>query len=98
MKEEPHKPLPDLEKLVSRDMLNRGADLLERGSIISLDLSSQNAYQSKVKGTEEYTVDIVLDDNFRLFTHLCSCPYKGGPICKHKIATMLLIRSQLEST
>lgn len=79
----------------------RGEDYFARGRVKKLHYSpDEKAYTATVRGSEDYHIEIRLDDNGDVDDFSCSCPafgqYDGA--CKHIVAVMLgTIESQQSS-
>ena len=84
--------IDNFEGIVDPKVLDRGINYLENGSVTEIEELDKNDFNAIVMGTEVYSVNIVLNKKEELFTHECNCPYDFGPICKHKVAVLLLIR------
>ena len=52
----------------------------------------QHCFFATVLGTEDYTVEVTLEDD-KVMDYICDCPYEGD-MCKHVVATLLTIRER----
>jgi uncharacterized Zn finger protein len=88
--------LDNFESIVDATVLARGIEYWKTDTIVELEVLEGKDYNALVIGREIYAVNIVLDRKGVLFTHNCNCPYNHSSICKHKVAVMLAIRSNLK--
>lgn len=85
----------NIDQSVSIDLLDRAKVYVHNGSVVELEKFGDRDYNCIVKGTNDYSVNVVLDKDNNLFTHQCNCPYSAGPICKHKISLILILKEKL---
>lgn len=84
--------LHDLEKEIDAVILSRGRDYVQRGLVRTLTNLDGGDFVAEVEGREMYKVLAKLDATRDAVLSLdCSCPY-DGPICKHGVAVLLLMR------
>lgn len=75
------------EKLFEQHILERGYDYYCEDAVENLDISA-DSIRACVEGTEDYEVEISLDDG-EVTEMYCSCPYAGGGRnCKHMAAVL----------
>lgn len=78
-------------------ILERGLDYYEEGAIVSLE-ETASGYKAVVSGTEEYSVEIEVDDN-SVYDMFCDCPYaEDGHYCKHMAAVLYAIEGGMHET
>lgn len=66
------------------------------GVITDFSEISNGEYEAIVSGTEEYTVQLKINNN-TIVEHNCDCPYDMGPVCKHIVAVIFhLQQDELE--
>lgn len=82
--------LDDFENFVPYKILERGEEYYEMGTVSDLEETSSGEWEATVAGTEDYHVEISIDDGEVDYWD-CDCPYDGS-ICKHVVATLLAIR------
>lgn len=70
----------------------RGENYYDSGAVSNLEEVSEGEWVATVEGTDEYEVEISLEDDC-LTSWSCDCPYEED-ICKHVVATVLAIRDQ----
>ena len=77
--------------------LSLGEEYYDEGAVRDLEfISSFNAFRGYVRGSNNYRVTIVFDENNNLKDFICSCPdYKNYPsyFCKHLVAGLLAIKN-----
>jgi len=89
-------PLNEFEQLIDEKILKRGLSYFKGGAITDFSEISTGEYEAIVSGTEEYTVQLEINNN-TIVKHNCDCPYDMGPICKHVVATIFhLQQNELE--
>ena len=77
--------------LIREIIVMRGMEIYDNG--LYSDYSKEgNTYYMTAHGTVDYTVSVTLDDARNIKDHHCDCPYDFGPVCKHRVSLMLLIR------
>lgn len=68
-------------------ILERGLNYYESGAVVSLD-QTESGYNAIVEGTEDYQVEIEIQ-NDRVRDMFCDCPYaEDGNYCKHMAAVL----------
>ncbi len=87
----------NIEEFVSDELINRARVIIDSGLITEVEEQGNGDYTAVVIGGSTYSVNIVLDKDANIFTHQCNCPYSAGPICKHKVAVILLLRSSFQN-
>ncbi len=71
-------------------ILARGQDYFEEGRVSDLE-RTEDGYTAIVDGTEEYEVEILLDDD-SIDDMFCDCPYaEDGNYCKHMAAVLFAV-------
>lgn len=75
-------------------IIARGIGYFNEGRVLSIDRPGEGEWSASVEGTETYEVYIhFLPDG--VVEHACTCPYDGGPICKHVVAVLYEIEDNL---
>ena len=73
--------------LFSDKILERGYDYWASG-MVSEVYSTEEGYEATVRGTYDYEVEIILEDD-EVAEMYCDCPYaEGGSNCKHMAAVL----------
>lgn len=68
-------------------ILERGLDYYESGMVTDLE-ETENGYKAVVSGSEDYSVEIVIE-NGKVLSMFCDCPYaEDGNNCKHMAAVL----------
>lgn len=80
-------PLNEFEQLIDENILKRGLAYFKGGAITDFSEISNEEYEAIVSGTEDYTVQLEVEDN-TIIEHNCDCPYDMGPVCKHVVAVI----------
>lgn len=89
-------PLNEFEQLIDERILKRGLSYFKGGAITDFSEISNGEYEAIVSGTEEYTVQLKINNN-TIAEHNCDCPYDMGPVCKHIVAVIFhLQQDELE--
>ncbi len=77
----------DWKYLFNQKILDRGYGYDKCGDVYDLKFKN-NVLTSKVSGTDEYDVEIYIDDG-EIADMYCTCPYaQDGNECKHMAATL----------
>jgi uncharacterized Zn finger protein len=80
-------PLNEFEEVIDETILKRGLAYFKGGAITDFLEISNGEYEALVSGTEEYTVQLVINKNI-ITEHNCDCPYDMGAVCKHVVAVI----------
>ena len=80
-------PYTEFEQYINETILSRGLSYFKKGFVTEVEEISPNKFEAVVLGSDEYTVNIQLEDN-SLTDYYCSCPYDHGPVCKHIAAVL----------
>ncbi len=83
--------LNEFEQLIDENILKRGLAYFQGGAIKDFSEISNGEYEAIVSGTEEYTVQLEINNN-TVVEHNCDCPYDKGPVCKHVIAVIFYLQ------
>ena len=84
-------PLNEFEQLIDEKILKRGLSYYKGGAISDFSEISTGEYEAIVSGTEEYTVQLEINNNV-ITEHNCDCPYDMGPVCKHIVAAIFYLQ------
>ncbi|WP_238540381.1 SWIM zinc finger family protein [Paenibacillus mucilaginosus] len=87
--------LADFEHSVDGKIVSRGREYYEDDCVMSLRETETNRYTAEVEGSEEYEVEIELNDGGTVVDWDCTCPYDLGPVCKHQVAVLYELRDML---
>lgn len=83
--------LTTFESLIGPLIVSRGKEYLLNGAVRGLKKLKEGEWVASVHGTDIYKVRISLKGK-DVNAHSCSCPYDGGPVCKHVVAVLFAIR------
>lgn len=71
-------------------ILERGRTYFDEGRVSALE-HTEDGYTATVEGTEEYEVEILLDED-SIEDMICDCPYaENGNACKHMAAVLFAV-------
>ena len=71
-------------------ILERGRACFAEGRVADLERTG-DSYTATVEGTEEYEVEILLDED-SIEDMICDCPYaENGNACKHMAAVLFAV-------
>ena len=84
--------LSNFENYALPQIWERGISYYRQGAVRNLEEDSPEEWVATVLGTEDYTVEVTLEDD-KVMDYICDCPYEGD-MCKHVVATLLAIRER----
>jgi len=87
--------LNNFEDYVSETIIERGLDYYHDLAVEDLQGMENGQWFAIVEGTQDYQVDVRLDETDEILKYRCTCPYKGE-ICKHVVAVLYEIREVSE--
>lgn len=87
-------PLSHFEHSIEPSILKKGLSYFKNNKVVDFDEVSKGQFEATVAGTEDYTVQIQINNGV-IVDKICSCPYDLGPVCKH-IAAVLFYMQQDE--
>ncbi|OQX84138.1 hypothetical protein B6D60_09705 [candidate division KSB1 bacterium 4484_87] len=79
---------------ISPKIVNRGINYFENGAVENLVKISESEWRADVIGSEDYRVEITIDDG-EIIDWYCTCPYDWGPVCKHVVAVLYEIEKAM---
>ena len=86
----------NFDSVVSYKIFKRGVALFESGKVKKLEID-EDGWFAIVAGSEDYYVHIEISGE-EIKTTDCECPYDQGPLCKHRVAVLLAIQKELETS
>lgn len=86
--------LNKFEQQFEAQIIKRGQRYFEEGNVINLEQISTTNWQADVVGSDDYIVDVVINEQGDITFIECDCPYGSG--CKHAVATLYAIQAQLK--
>ncbi len=84
-------PLNQFEQIIDETILKRGLTYFKKGNVQELEEIGPDTYEAVVEGTENYTVQLKIENNV-VTEHSCDCPYDRGPVCKHVAAVIFALQ------
>src|ERR1035437_4814901 len=84
-------PFAEFEQYIEGPILKRGREYFNKGLVEQCEEISGGRYEAIVAGTENYTVQLTVNDG-TVREHVCDCPYDLGPVCKHVVAVICYLR------
>ena len=85
--------LSNFEQEVVPTIVYRGYDYYKQGFVNSLEALDDGEFLAFVDGTELYTIEITVNGDL-VEALSCDCPYDNGPVCKHEVAVLYMLREQ----
>lgn len=82
----------NFETEVDTAVLARGRDYYEAGRVTALE-ETEGGWTATVLGSVPYQI-VVADEGEENLLLSCTCPYDRGPVCKHLVAVLLIIRAR----
>lgn len=76
---------------VDEPILKRGLTYFKEGHVLGIKLVSPSWYEVLVIGGDNYLVSVQVSEDGTILKARCSCPYQGGPLCKHEVAAFYAI-------
>lgn len=89
--------LENIEAIAPYKIFVRGEEYYEEGAVKELEETDSGKWEATVCGTDEYNIDIWLEEN-EIVDWNCDCSYDEGDICKHVIAALFAIRARKKET
>jgi hypothetical protein len=84
--------IDNFDKEISATIVQRGKDYFENEAVSELE-ETDGVWSAEVLGTDDYSVEVRLDDRGTVTGWSCDCPYDGS-ICKHVVAVCFAIRQE----
>ncbi|MDR2764775.1 MAG: SWIM zinc finger family protein [Tannerella sp.] len=84
--------IDNFDKEISAVIVRRGEEYFESGAVSALE-ETGNVWSAEVLGTDDYRVEVRLDDKGTATDWSCDCPYDGS-VCKHVVAVCFAIRKE----
>ncbi|GAA0354203.1 hypothetical protein GCM10008932_04040 [Alkalibacterium iburiense] len=82
----------NFEEKIDPVILQRGIDYYLTGHVDKIVAISENTYTLTILGTSTYKVTVELSSSGSIKASDCTCPYTGGPICKHQVAAYYALK------
>lgn len=87
----------NFEDYINDVILARGYDYYLEGAISDTEILEDNEYIFQVEGTDDYEVNVKIDDSGEILYSSCDCPYDFGEVCKHEVAVYHELRDILSN-
>ncbi|MEH6656868.1 SWIM zinc finger family protein [Leeuwenhoekiella marinoflava] len=84
-------PFNEFEHIIDETILKRGLSYFKNGFVSEFSEVSIGEFESNVSGTEEYTVNLKVENDV-IVEYNCDCPYDMGPVCKHIAASIFYLK------
>ncbi len=85
--------LNDFEGYIEDIILRRGHDYYTAGQVVRLEELKDHRIRARVKGTDIYTVEVLLDEDGEVMGSSCDCSYDRGEFCKHQAAVFYALQA-----
>jgi hypothetical protein len=89
--------LNNFQEFIDDVILKRGKDYFKKGHVEKIEEIGPNHYVVEVEGSENYTVEIIIDDHKNIMETSCNCPYDFGEYCKHQVAAFFALGNNAAS-
>ncbi|UOQ83595.1 SWIM zinc finger family protein [Gracilibacillus salinarum] len=86
--------LNDFEQYSNEVIVSRGKDYYEWQHVNAVQESRPGHYTAIVNGSEEYHIEVKMDEAENIQYSSCNCPYDVGDICKHEAAVFFALRNR----
>lgn len=86
-------PLSKFETVIDAVIVSRGEEYFYTEAVRGLKKLKNGEWVASVEGTEVYKVRVSLKGK-NVHAYSCSCPYDMGPVCKHVVAVLFVIRKK----
>lgn len=87
-------PLNEFEQHINEKILKRGYNYYVNGHVQPLEFIDSHTIETIVNGTEDYNVKLHLEKEI-LKDVFCDCPYDQEVFCKHIVATLFELQSDV---
>lgn len=77
--------LNSFEKIIDHVMLQHGLDYFNNGHVEKLIEVDHGRVEIEVVGSNDYTVDVLLNEHETIIDTHCDYPYDRGEYCKHQV-------------
>lgn len=86
--------LTNFETYIDEVIVKRGKKYVEQGHVVSVEETDPNIFMIDVVGTDDYTIEIAMNDAGDIIGSFCNCPYDQGDYCKHEVAALYALREK----
>ncbi|RSL30243.1 hypothetical protein D7Z54_26930 [Salibacterium salarium] len=81
----------DIEDVIDEDTFSRGMMYIVEELVTKIQEPNRNHFVIEVEGVEDYTVDVVLDDEQNIVKTFCDCQIPGRSYCEHTAAALIAL-------
>lgn len=86
--------LNNFEMYMDKVIVERGKDYFDQGHVEKIEETHENHFTAYIAGTDNYTVEVVINDEADIINSYCDCPYDWGDYCKHEAAAFYALREK----
>ncbi len=84
----------NFEQYINEIIVSRGEDYYEWELVNNINEIQPGHFHAIVNGSEDYHVQVTLDEPGNILYSSCDCPYDFGDICKHETAVFFALRNR----
>lgn len=77
-------------------IVDRGEDYYAEGNVSGVICVDVGRYRAFVRGSDIYDVNVIVGPHGDITHSECSCPYEGGPFCKHEVAVFYSLAADVK--
>jgi len=85
--------IENFEQDINQIIVVRGLEYFREERIEDIKDAGDHLYIATVIGSDDYSIEVQLDQEGRILDANCDCPYTGGPYCKHMVAVFYTLRA-----
>lgn len=90
--------ITNYKEVIDPVILKRGQNYFKSGKVGAIRKNGRGTFYAKVKGTENYDVELTITKNGKISSAYCNCPYEYGEYCKHIAAMLMALENQIAPT
>ena len=84
--------IQNFEQHVNQIIVTRGLEYFQDKRVEHIEDAGNYLYAATVAGSDDYSVEVQLDQDGIILHAGCDCPYTGGEYCKHMVAVFYTLR------
>lgn len=88
--------LQNFDEHINPAVVARGEEYYSDGHVIKLTRTAAGGCVAVVQGSREYLVHVDINSRGDIIYSQCTCPYDGGPYCKHEVAVFFALAGGME--
>jgi hypothetical protein len=85
--------IQNFEQNVNPIIVSRGLEYFQDKRVEHIEDVGDYLYAATVAGSDDYSVEVQLDQDGTIIHVECDCPYTDGPYCKHMVAVFYTLRA-----